>query len=226
MIVTQQHSTQTRNGNVPTLQKARLNSDTKAPTTATSPEALANVLTLIETAQMVQQIVREMWPTTAFYVKTRQAEQQTRIHVEWVDGPTEQQVSKVLLPLQASTPGTFGDLNAVEHFRLTAQGPQRLTLGADRITVRRRFSDGLVTSVLQRLAHRHTGRMSPEVRKLMTVEAFKKGALATVVLFGVHFAGNSLHTDVETALHAHSDVRGFPRSATAAAIFVRKPIKA
>ncbi|HDR9033362.1 TPA: hypothetical protein QDB07_000811 [Burkholderia vietnamiensis] len=194
--------------------------------TATSPAALANVLSLVETAQLVQQVLGESFCKTRFYVKTQQADTHTRIHVEWVDGPTEQQVSKILLPLQSATPGTFGGLTPVEHFRITPTGPQKLTLAADRITVKRGFSAGLITNVLQRLAHRHAGRIDPETRKLLTVEAFRKGALATVVLFGIHFAGNSLATDVETALHAHSDVQGFPRSATASAIFTRKPLKA
>ena len=226
MISTQQPSTQTRNSNVPTLPKARVNSHTKAPATATSPAVLANVLSLVETAQVVQQILAESFGKTRFYVKTQQADTNTRINVEWVDGPSEKQVLKLLLPLQASTPGTFGGLVPVEHFRVTPTGPQTLTLGADRITVKRGFSAGLISSILQRLAHRHAGRIDPETRKLLTVESFKKGALVAVVLFGIHFAGNSLHTDVETALQAHTDVQGFPRSATAAGIFVRKPLKA
>lgn len=226
MISTQQPSTQTRNSNVPTLPKARVNSHTKAPATATSPAVLANVLDLISTAALIQDVLSEAFGKTRFYVKTQQADTNTRINVEWVDGPSEKQVLKLLLPLQASTPGTFGGLVPVEHFRVTPKGPQTLTLGADRITVKRGFSAGLISSILQRLAHRHAGRIDPETRKLLTVESFKKGALVAVVLFGIHFAGNSLHTDVETALQAHSDVQGFPRSATAAGIFVRKPLKA
>lgn len=226
MISTQQPSTQTRNSNVPTLPKARVNSHTKAPATATSPAVLANVLDLISTASLIQDVLSEAFGKTRFYVKTQQADTNTRINVEWVDGPSEKQVLKLLLPLQASTPGTFGGLVPVEHFRITPTGPQTLTLGADRILVKRSFSAGLIGKVLQRLAHRHAGRIDPETRKLLTVESFKKGALVAVVLWGIHHAGNSLHTDVETALQAHSDVQGFPRSATAAAIFVRKPLKA
>ncbi|HIH2744592.1 TPA: LPD29 domain-containing protein [Burkholderia lata] len=205
----------------------------QAPQTAsihskTTPEALNTVLDLTSTAQLVLDIMAEAFPGVPVFVKTRQADDQTRIHVEWTDGPTEQQVKKLLLPLQSSTPGQWGGTTPVEHFRLTARGPQRVQLTADRITVRRRFSDGLVTSVLQRLAHRHVGRLDPETLKLLTVDSFKKGALLGVLLYGVHFAdaGNSLHTDVETALHAHTDVQGYPRSATAAGLFVRKPLKA
>ncbi|HDR8994455.1 TPA: hypothetical protein QDB01_000332 [Burkholderia vietnamiensis] len=196
--------------------------------TATAPAALATVLTLVETAQLIQSVLAEAFGKAGarFYVKTQQTDGKTRINVEWVDGPSEKQVLQLLLPLQASTPGTFGGKTPVEHFRLTAAGPQRVTLGADRITVKRGFSAGLISSVLQRLAHRHADRMTPDVRKLLTVENFKKGALASVVLFGIHFAGNSLHTDVETALHEHSTVQGIPRSATASAIFTRKPLKA
>jgi hypothetical protein len=196
--------------------------------TATSPAALANVLDLISTGQLVQTVLLEAFGKAGarFYVKTQQAESHTRLMVEWVDGPSEKQVLKLLLPLQASTPGTSGGKTPVEHFRITPTGPQRVTLGADRITVRRSFSAGLIGNVLQRLAQRHAGRMTPDVRKLLTVENFKKGALAAVVLYGVHVAGNTLHTDVETALHDHSDVQGFPRSATAAGLFVRKPLKA
>ncbi|WP_109482859.1 hypothetical protein [Paraburkholderia sp. C35] len=200
----------------------------QTPATATAPAVLANVLDLVGTAQLVQSVLAEAFGKSGarFYVKTHQADNHTRVMVEWVDGPSEKQVLKLLLPLQASTPGTFGGKTPVEHFRLTAQGPQRVTLGADRITVRRSFSAGLIGGVLQRIAHRHAGRMTPEVRKLLTVEAFKKGALAAVVLYGVHFAGNTLHTDVETALQDHTTVQGFPRSATAAAICTRKPLKA
>lgn len=194
--------------------------------TATAPAALETVLSLVETAQVVQKILAEAFGKSRFYVKTQQADTHTRINVEWVDGPSEKQVLKLLLPLQASTPGTFGGLTPVEHFRITPTGPQKLTLAADRITVKRGFSAGLISSILQRLAHRHAGRIDPETRKLLTVESFKKGALVAVVLFGIHFAGNSLHTDVETALQAHTDVQGFPRSATASAIFPRKPLKA
>lgn len=226
MISAQQPSTQTRNSNVPTHQKAHFDSQAKAPATATSPVALANVLDTVATAQLCMQVVNEAFPGARFYIKTHQADNHTRLQVEWVDGPSEKQVLKLLLPLQASTPGTFGGFTPVEHFRITPTGPQRVTLGADRITVRRSFSAGLIGNVLQRLAQRHAGRMTPEVRKLLTVENFKKGALAAVVLYGVHVAGNTLHTDVETALHDHSDVQGFPRSAAAAGLFVRKPLKA
>ncbi|HDR8943117.1 TPA: hypothetical protein QDB15_000045 [Burkholderia vietnamiensis] len=226
MISAQQPSTQTRNGNVPTHQKARFNGHTTAPAAATSPEALKTVLTLVETAQLVQQVLREAFPATGFYVKTQRDANGARLHVEWTDGPREQQVSKLLLPLQSSTPGQWGGTTPVEHFRLTAQGPKRVRLGADRITLKRKFSDGLVGNVLQRLAHRHVGRLDPETRKLLTVESFKKGALMAVVLYGVHFGGNTLQHDVETALHAHTDVQGFPRSTTAAGLFVRKPLKA
>ncbi|MCA8287567.1 LPD29 domain-containing protein [Burkholderia vietnamiensis] len=226
MTSAQQHSTQTPNSNVPTHQKARFDTHPKAPATATTPEALKTVLTLVETAQLVQQVLREAFPATGFYVKTQRDANGARLHVEWTDGPREQQVNKLLLPLQSATPGQWGGTSPVEHFRLTAQGPQRVRLGAGRITVKRKFSDGLVGSVLQRLAHRHVGRLDPETRKLLTVESFKKGALVAVALYGVHFAGNSLHTDVESALHDHTDVQGYPRSATAAGLFVRKPLKA
>ena len=226
MISAPQPSTQTRNGNVPTHQKARFNGPNTAPATATSPEALKTFLTLVESAQLVQQVLREAFPATGFYVKTQRDANGARLHVEWTDGPREQQVSKLLLPLQSSTPGQWGGKTPVEHFRLTAQGPQRVRLGADRITLRRKFSDGLVGSVLQRLAHRHAARLNPELRKHLTVESFKKGALMAVVLYGVHFAGNTFHHDVETALHDHTDAHGVPRSATAAGLFVRKPLKA
>ncbi|MDN7542343.1 LPD29 domain-containing protein [Burkholderia cenocepacia] len=226
MTSAQQHSTQTPNSNVPTHQKARFNNHPKALATATTPEALKTVLTLVETAQLVQQVLREAFPATGFYVKTQRDANGARLHVEWTDGPREQQVNKLLLPLQSATPGQWGGTSPVEHFRLTAQGPQRVRLGAGRITVKRKFSDGLVGSVLQRLAHRHVGRLDPETRKLLTVESFKRGALVAVALYGVHFSGNSLHTDVESALHDHTDVQGYPRSATAAGLFVRKPLKA
>lgn len=211
------------------LPTARVQHQTpRAPATATSPAVLANVLDLVGTAQLVQTVLVEAFGKTGarFYVKTRQAESHTRLMVQWVDGPSEKQVLKLLLPLQASTPGTFGGKTLVEHFRLSATGPQRVTLGADRITVKRGFSAGLIGNVLQRIAHRHAGRMTPEVRKLLTAENFKKGALMAVVLYGVHFAGNTLHTDVEAALQDHTTVQGFPRSATAAGIFTRKPLKA
>ncbi|HDR9280143.1 TPA: hypothetical protein QDB45_001665 [Burkholderia vietnamiensis] len=232
MSTAQQTRTNTANRAFPAPLALRTASEQQGKTTpqrvetATSPAVLANVLSLVETAQLVQRILAESFGKTRFYVKTQQADTHTRINVEWVDGPSEKQVLKLLLPLQASTPGTFGGKTAVEHFRVTPKGPQTLTLGADRITVKRGFSAGLISSILQRLAHRHAGRIDPETRKLLTVESFKKGALVTVVLFGIHFAGNSLHSDVETALQEHTDVQGFPRSATAAGIFVRKPLKA
>ncbi|NTX43108.1 hypothetical protein HT749_06810 [Burkholderia cepacia] len=226
MISAQQHSTQTPNSNVPTHQKARFKTHPTASATATAPEALKTVLTLVETAQLVQQVLREAFPATGFYVKTQRDANGAWLHVEWTDGPREQQVNKLLLPLQSATPGQWGGTSPVEHFRLTAQGPQRVRLGAGRITVKRKFSDRLVSSVLQRLAHRHAARLNTEVRKLLTVESFKKGALMAVALYGVHFAGNTFHHDVETALHDHSDVQGYPRSATAAGLFVRKPLKA
>ncbi|HDR9236592.1 TPA: hypothetical protein QDB43_000276 [Burkholderia vietnamiensis] len=230
MPTTQQTRTNNANRAFPAPQAprtARVHSKIPtAPATATSLAALATVLTLVETAHLVQQVLREAFPGTGFYVKTQRDANSARLHVEWTDGPRELQVTKLLVPLQSSTPGTFGGKTPVEHFRLTARGPQSVRLGADRITVRRKFSDGLVGSVLQRLAHRHAARLNPELRKHLTVESFKKGALMAVVLYGVHFAGNTFHHDVETVLHDHSDVQGYPRSATAAGLFVRKPLKA
>lgn len=234
MSTAQQTRTNTANRAFPAPLALRTASEQQGKTTpqrvetATAPAALETVLSLVETAQVVQKILAEAFGKTGarFYVKTQQADTHTRINVEWVDGPSEKQVLKLLLPLQASTSGTFGGKTPVEHFRLSATGPQRVTLGADRITVKRSFSAGLIGNVLQRIAHRHAGRMTPEVRKLLTAENFKKGALMAVVLYGVHFAGNTLHTDVEAALQDHTTVQGFPRSATAAGIFTRKPLKA
>ncbi|MGK8200625.1 LPD29 domain-containing protein [Burkholderia cepacia] len=234
MATTQQTRTNNANRAFPAPQApqtARVHSKTPtAPTTATSPAALVTVLTLVETAQLVQTILVESFGSTGarFYVKAQHSEGGTRIFVEWMDGPTEPQVNKLLLPLQSSIPGTFGGTTSVEHFRLTPAGPQKLVLAADRIVVKRGFSAGLIGRVLQRLAHRHAARLNPEVHKLLTVESFKKGALLGVLIYGVHWAdaGNSLHTDVENALHAHTDVQGYPRSATAASIFARKPLKA
>ncbi|MBB2981595.1 MULTISPECIES: hypothetical protein [Burkholderiaceae] len=234
MATTQQTRTNNANRAFPAPQAPRTarvhGKTTTAPATATSPAVLTNVLTLVETAQLVQQVLSESFGKTGarFYVKTQQTDGNTRLFVEWMDGPAEAQVNKLLLPLQASTQGQWGGTAPAEHFRLTAQGPQKIVLAADRIIVKRSFSGGLIGSVLQRLAHRHAARLNPEIRKLLTVENFKRGALLGVLIYGVHWAeaGNSLHTDVETALHAHTDVQGFPRSATAASIFARKPLNA
>ncbi|SDG93669.1 hypothetical protein SAMN05216466_106113 [Paraburkholderia phenazinium] len=222
MATTQQTRTNNANRAFPAPQ---------APQTArvhgkTTPQALKTVLTLVQTAQLVQTVLREAFPSIVFLVEAHRDANGARLHVEWTDGPREQQVSKLLLPLQAAHPGTFGGSTPVEHFRLTDNGPQRVRLGAARITVTRKFSDTLVGNVLQRLAHRHATRLTPEQRAGLTAEAFRKGALMAVVLYGVHWAGNSLHSDVETALHEHTDVQGYPRSATAAGLFVRKPLKA
>ncbi|MEX3629513.1 MAG: hypothetical protein VB138_08525, partial [Burkholderia sp.] len=84
-----------------------------------------------------------------------------------------------------------------------------------------------LTMVLTRLASRYGDFLSPEVRETMTVAAYRAGALKTVEIPGVHRIGEhrsgcTLQSNVDAMLGEMTDRHGFPRSATAARLFVRR----
>ncbi|WP_186098553.1 LPD29 domain-containing protein [Burkholderia gladioli] len=189
--------------------------------------ALVTVMTLIDTAQLVQTILREAFPATAFAVSIHTTGGATLLDVAWTDGPRADQVARFVHPLQARRVGADGRACLVEHFTLTSKGCQTVQLAADRISLTRGFSDASIGAALEVLEARYRDRLAPDHRTLLTVGAYRAGALRGVELEGIHRIGATrvgacLQCDIDTRLADSTDVVGFPRSPTAAALFVRR----
>ncbi|KWC00293.1 LPD29 domain-containing protein [Burkholderia ubonensis] len=197
------------------------------PTAATEAAVLADVLTLVGTAQLVQQILREAFPATAFAISVTENVRGTQLAIRWTDGPRDLQVARFVMPLQATRLADGGKVERVEHFMLTPAGRQLVSLAADRITLCREFSDGAIEQALARLAARYADYLAPDISAVMTVAGYRAGRLQALEIPGVHRvgayrSGSTLQTDVDAMLADSTDARGFPRSATAARLFVRR----
>ncbi|KVM89665.1 hypothetical protein WT05_04085 [Burkholderia stagnalis] len=197
------------------------------PDPATTPAVLADVLTLVGTAQLVQQILREAFPITAFSITVSESTRGTQLAIRWTDGPRDLQVARFVMPLQATRLADGGKVERVEHFMLTPAGRQVVTLAADRIALCREFSDGAVERALARLASRYADYLAPDICAVMTLAGYRAGRLQALEIPGVHRtgahrSGATVQTDVDAMLAESTDARGFPRSTTAARLFVRR----
>lgn len=89
---------------------------------ATPPKVIADTLNLIETAQLVQTILGEAFPTTSFAIAVTKTGSGSPLMVDWTDGPRDLQVARLVLPLQATRVVDGGKVKRVEHFMLTSAG--------------------------------------------------------------------------------------------------------
>ncbi|AOJ64689.1 hypothetical protein WJ32_19225 (plasmid) [Burkholderia ubonensis] len=199
------------------------------PDAATTPAVLAGVLTLVGTAQLVQQILREAFPATAFALSVTENVRGTQLSIRWTDGPRDLQVARIVMPLQATRLADGGKVERVEHFMLTPTGRQVVSLAADRIALCREFSDGSIARALARLASRYADYLAPDICAVMTVAGYRAGRLQALEIPGVHRvgayrSGSTVQTDVDAMLGESTAERGFPRSATAARLFVRRDV--
>ena len=198
-----------------------------ATSSATSSAVLASVLTLVDTAQLVQRILSEAFPSTSFDISVAKNEHGSQLAISWTDGPRDLQVARLVMPLQAVRLADGGRRERVEHFMLTPAGRHTVQLAADRIVLSRQFSDAAVARVLTRLASRYADHLKPEVCAGMTVAAYRANKLHAFEISGVHRtvdyrSGSNLQTDVDELLAATTTTQGFPRSLTAARLFVRR----
>ncbi|KWI32008.1 LPD29 domain-containing protein [Burkholderia stagnalis] len=196
---------------------------------STTPAVLADVLTLVGTAQLVQQILREAFPVTAFSISVSENVRGTQLAIRWTDGPRDLQVARFVMPLQATRLSNGGKVERVEHFMLTPAGRQVVTLAADRIALCREFSDGAIERALARLAARYADYLAPDISAFMTLAGYRGGLLQALEIPGVHRtgahrSGATVQTDVDAMLAESTDARGFPRSTTASRLFVRRDV--
>ncbi|KVQ24259.1 LPD29 domain-containing protein [Burkholderia ubonensis] len=196
------------------------------PDVATPPTVLADVLTLVDTAQLVQTILREAFPATLFAISVARNEHGSQLAIGWTDGPQDLQVARLVMPLQATRLADDGKVERVEHFILTPAGRQSIQLAAERITLSRQFSDRAIEQALARLASRYAGYLTLEIHATMTVDGYRAGQLQTLEILGVHQtgtrrSGSNVQTDLDEILAETTDAHGFPRSITAERLFVR-----
>ncbi|MGS1024194.1 hypothetical protein GAS19_30380 (plasmid) [Burkholderia glumae] len=215
--------------NRPVAPRARHVEKEAAVTAVQQSLALVTVLTLVDTAQLVQKILGEAFPSCAFVVSVHSTGSGTLLDVAWTDGPRADQVGRVVHPLQARRLANGGCAVAVEHFTLTPAGYRTVRLAADRISLTRAFSNAGVERALTACERRYRDRLSPDDRAAMTVERYRAGALSGVEIDGVHRTGGKrtgscLQSDVDEILCGGTDVTGFPRSPTAAALFARSDV--
>lgn len=194
---------------------------------ATPPKVIADTLNLIETAQLVQTILGEAFPTTSFAIAVTKTGSGSHLTVDWTDGPRDLQVARLVLPLQATRVVDGGKVKRVEHFMLTSAGRLTVHLAADRIILSRQFSDHAIARAIERLAVRYADFLAPDFRAAMTVDAYRAGQLQVLEIFGVHRtgsrrSGSNVQMDVDAMLAETTDAHGFPRSLTAARVFVRR----
>ncbi|UVS88285.1 LPD29 domain-containing protein [Burkholderia glumae] len=215
--------------NRPAATRARRVEKEASVTAVQQPLALVTVLTLVDTAQLVQKILGEAFPSCAFAVSVHSTGAGTLLDVAWTDGPRADQVGRFVHPLQARRLAHGGRAVAVEHFTLTPVGYRTVRLAADRISLTRAFSDAAVERALTACERRYRDRLSPDDRAAMTVERYRAGALCGVEIEGVHRTGGQrtgscLQSDVDEILCGGTDVTGVPRSPTAAALFARSDV--
>ncbi|RQY49651.1 hypothetical protein DF112_23535 [Burkholderia stagnalis] len=197
------------------------------PDPATTPAVLADVLTLVGTAQLVRQILREAFPVTAFSISVSENGRRSQLAIRWTDGPRDLQVARFVMPLQATRLTDGGKVERVEHFMLTPAGRQVVSLAADRIALCREHSDGAIERALARLASRYVDYLAPDISAVMTTAGYRAGLLHALEIPGVHRtgahrSGATVQTDVDAMLAESTDARGFPRSTTASRLFVRR----
>ncbi|WP_318828386.1 LPD29 domain-containing protein [Burkholderia cepacia] len=202
--------------------RARTSSDVATPATV-----VADTLNLIETVQLVQTILDEAFPTTTFAIAITKKGQASHLTVDWTDGPRDLQVARLVLPLQATRVVDGGKVKRVEHFMLTSAGRLTVHLAADRIILSRQFSDDAIERAIERLTIRYADFLAPDVRAAMTVDGYRAGRLQLLEIFGVHRtgsrrSGSNVQMDVDAMLAETTDAHGFPRSLTAARLFVRR----
>lgn len=196
---------------------------------ATPCAVLASVLTLVETAQLVQRILAEAFPSTSFAISVANDGDGSQLAVGWTDGPRDLQVARLVMPLQAVRLADGGGRERVEHFMVTPAGRHTVQLAADRIALSRQFSDAAIAQALTRLASRCADWLTPEARAAMTVAAYRANLLHAFEIPGIHRTGDyrtgsNLQTDVDAMLAATTSTQGFPRSVTAARLFVRRDV--
>ncbi|MGK8206744.1 LPD29 domain-containing protein [Burkholderia cenocepacia] len=194
---------------------------------ATPPKVIADTLNLIETAQLVQTILGEAFPTTSFAIAVAKKANGSHLTVDWTDGPRDLQVARLVLPLQATRVVDGGKVKRVEHFMLTSAGRLTVHLAADRIILSRQFSDHAIARAIERLAVRYADFLAPDIRAAMTVDDYRAGRLQLLEIVGVHRAGSrrsgaNVQMDVDAMLAETTDAHGFPRSVTGARLFVRR----
>ncbi|ALK35212.1 LPD29 domain-containing protein [Burkholderia plantarii] len=210
------------------LPTRRVDKDVGA-TAVQQPLALVTVLTLVDTVQLVQKILGEAFPSCAFAVSVHSTDAGTLLDVSWTDGPRVDQVGRFVNPLQARRLGAGGSTVAVEHFALTPVGCHVVRLAADRVSLTRAFSDAAVERALNVVERRYRERLSPDSRAALSVASYRAGVLCGVEVEGVHRVGakrtgSCLQSDIDEILSASTDVAGFPRSPTAAGLFVRRDV--
>ncbi|VWD44734.1 hypothetical protein BCO18175_07160 [Burkholderia contaminans] len=218
------HTTENRSSRSTEVARARTGSDAATPAIV-----LADTLTLVDTVQLVQTILHEAFPATSFPITVTKRGNGSQLAIDWMDGPRDLQVARLVLPLQATRLANGGRVERVEHFMLTSSGRLTVHLAADRITLSRQFSDRAIEQALERLALRYADRLAPDVRAMMTVDDYRAGRLQLLEVIGVHRtgscrSGSNVQTDVDAMLAETTDAHGFPRSATAASLFVRREI--
>ncbi|WP_186072314.1 DUF932 domain-containing protein [Burkholderia gladioli] len=125
--------------------------------------------------------------------------------------------------------GAYEVLDGFDLIREAKASMAAVKLTQDRISITRGYSDAAIEAAITLLEARYRDRLSPDYRTLLTVEAYRAGALRGVELEGIHRMGAErigacLQCDVDTLLANSTDVVGFPRSPTAAGLFVRRDV--
>lgn len=180
-------------------------------------------LSCAETAKVVRASLKESFPGVKFSVKSSTYAGGASITVRWTDGPTTKQVDAVIGHLESSYfDGMIDYKGSVHHMTTTADGFQKVSMGADFIHTSREYSDAAIERAIGAVYRRFVGNFERDGVACPTVEDYRAGRLWHLRLSGLHdWNGRNTQHLIDEAMHKHSffglNVR---KSATAARYFV------
>jgi Large polyvalent protein associated domain 29 len=103
-------------------------------------------ISVADTAKLVRQSLKETFPTIKFSVRSKSYSMGASIHVEWTDGPTSNQVDRVVKKYEGASFDGMEDLKTYQDSTLHGE---KVHYGADYINTDRNVSVNLVTRVAQ-----------------------------------------------------------------------------
>lgn len=190
-------------------------------------------ITAAQTAKLIRKLLKEKFPATKFYVRTRH---QTSIAVDWVDGPTDAEVAPLVRAYQGGgfdgmvdlaysvyhwmMPDGTIEIARVTHPHDSENNPkphpdaEEVSFGAKYIFTDRHFSRQLTEAVFAATAER-TGWDAPEIKDWEPYISRKK-RLPGCATFDISYGSNAewfarvrndaTHDTIQEAVDKH-----FPR---------------
>ena len=166
-----------------------------------------------DTAKLIRKSLKEAFPTTKFSVVSSKYAGGSSIHIRWIDGPTDAEVSAI----SDRFAGAYFDGSIDYQGSVYAMmNGEQVHFCANFVFTKRENSDQAVTDAIKALTEKFPGNM----RSNPTVEAFRCGRLWSELFFeNGRTPHDSIQTFISREMAATSYAAPLP-SKTAANIFV------